>query len=265
MMITALVKSTRAPAPVGEAALVEDLEERLEHVAVRLLDLVEQDHLVGPPAHRLGELPAGLVADVAGRRADEPRDRVRLGVLGEIEARHRVGRVEERLGDRLGGLGLADAGGAEQQERADWAARRGSPRRCGGARCAMRASAAAWPTTRSARSSSRREHALAVGLEEALHRARRPARRRPRRPRVDARRLAPPRACARARRRDRGCRHGLVGQRLARQVAHAPGDRRGERLLGVRACRDAARRAAPTLSSARNASSGRQLRRPRLA
>ena len=49
----------RAPAPVGEAALVEDLQEGLEHVAVRLLDLVEQDHLIRALAHRLGELPAG--------------------------------------------------------------------------------------------------------------------------------------------------------------------------------------------------------------
>src|SRR5580693_2616250 len=77
--------ATAAAPAVGEAALVEDLEERLEHVAVGLLDLVEQDDLVGPPPDRLGELPAGLVADVAGRGADEPRDRVRLRVLGEVE------------------------------------------------------------------------------------------------------------------------------------------------------------------------------------
>ena len=52
------MKSTVRPAAVGQAPLVEHLEERLEHVAVRLLDLVEQEHLVGALAHRLGELPA---------------------------------------------------------------------------------------------------------------------------------------------------------------------------------------------------------------
>jgi hypothetical protein len=41
---------------------------------VRLLDLVEQHHRVGPAPHRLGQLAALVVADVARRRADQPRD-----------------------------------------------------------------------------------------------------------------------------------------------------------------------------------------------
>jgi hypothetical protein len=36
----------RPPAAVGEAALVEDLQQELVHVAVGLLDLVEQHHAV---------------------------------------------------------------------------------------------------------------------------------------------------------------------------------------------------------------------------
>ena len=44
----------------------------------------------GRRPHRLGELPARLVPDVAGGRADEAGDGVRLGVLGEVEAGHRV-------------------------------------------------------------------------------------------------------------------------------------------------------------------------------
>ena len=50
---------------VGEAAVVEQLQQHVEYVGVRLLDLVEQHHGVGPAPHRLGELPAFLVADVA--------------------------------------------------------------------------------------------------------------------------------------------------------------------------------------------------------
>src|SRR2546429_7222122 len=38
--------------------------------SVRLLDLVEQHHGIGPPAHRLGELAALFVPDVA-RRSEE--------------------------------------------------------------------------------------------------------------------------------------------------------------------------------------------------
>ena len=45
----------RAPLPVGQAAVVEHLQQHVEDVGVRLFDLVEQDHLVGPAPHRLGQ------------------------------------------------------------------------------------------------------------------------------------------------------------------------------------------------------------------
>ena len=69
-------------------------------------------------AHGLGELAALLVADVAGRRADEAADRVLLHVLGHVERDQRVLVAEQELGERLGQLGLADAGGPEEDERA---------------------------------------------------------------------------------------------------------------------------------------------------
>jgi hypothetical protein len=42
---------------------------------MRLLDLVEQDHLVRPPPHRFGQHAAFLIADIAGRGADQAGDR----------------------------------------------------------------------------------------------------------------------------------------------------------------------------------------------
>ena len=104
---------------VGQAAVVHDLQQHVEDVGVRLLDLVEQDHRVGAPAHRLGQLPALVVADVAGRRADQARDRVLLHVLGHVDADDRLLGVEHELGQRPRQLGLADAGRAEEQEAAD--------------------------------------------------------------------------------------------------------------------------------------------------
>ena len=64
-----------AAVPVGQAAVVEQLEEDVEHLGVRLLDLVEQDHGVRAPTDRLGQLPALLVAHVARGRTHEPADR----------------------------------------------------------------------------------------------------------------------------------------------------------------------------------------------
>ena len=121
---------------VGQAAVVEDLQERVEDVGVGLLDLVEQHDRVGAAADRLGQLAALVVADVAGRRADQARDGVPLHVLGHVDADHRVLGVEEELGERAGELGLADAGRAEEEERAD----RAVGVRQAGARAADRAS-----------------------------------------------------------------------------------------------------------------------------
>jgi hypothetical protein len=106
---------------VGEAAVVHDLKQDVEDVGVGLLDLVEQDHRVGPAANRLGELAAFLVADVAGGRADQPRDGMLLHVLGHVDADDRLLGVEHELGEGAGELGLADAGRAEEEEAADGA------------------------------------------------------------------------------------------------------------------------------------------------
>jgi hypothetical protein len=86
MMMTVFLKSTVRPCAVGEPAVVEDLQQDVEHVGVRLLDLVEEHHRVGLAPHRLGQLAALLVADVAGGRADQTRHRVLLHVLRHVDA-----------------------------------------------------------------------------------------------------------------------------------------------------------------------------------
>ena len=108
----------RAALAVGQAPVVEELQQDVPDLGVGLLDLVEQHDAVRAAPHRLGELPAVAVADVAGRRADQPRDRVRLAVLGHVDADERRLRGEQPLGQRLDELGLADARRAEEQERA---------------------------------------------------------------------------------------------------------------------------------------------------
>jgi hypothetical protein len=60
----------RAALAVGHAPVVEHLQEHVEHVRVRFLDLVEQDHRVRLPPYGFGQISALLVADIARRRAD---------------------------------------------------------------------------------------------------------------------------------------------------------------------------------------------------
>ena len=52
----------RAALAVGETALLQDLEQRVEHVGVGLFDLVEQHHAERLAPHGLGELAALFVA-----------------------------------------------------------------------------------------------------------------------------------------------------------------------------------------------------------
>ena len=104
---------------VGQPAVVENLQQDVEDVVVRLLDLVEQDDLIRPPTHGLGERATFLVADIAGRSADQSRHGMLLHEFRHVDAHHGVLVVEQKLGERLAQLGLADAGRAQEQERAD--------------------------------------------------------------------------------------------------------------------------------------------------
>ena len=108
-----------APVTVGETPVVEDLQQCIEDVRMGLLDLVEEHHAIGAPSHRLGEEPSLVIANVAGRRADQPRHRVLLHELAHVETHHGLLVVEEELGQRAHRLGLSHARGAEEDERAD--------------------------------------------------------------------------------------------------------------------------------------------------
>ena len=61
----------RAALAIGQTTVIKHLQEDVEHVVMRLLDLVEQDHAVRTPAHRFSQITALLVADIARRRADQ--------------------------------------------------------------------------------------------------------------------------------------------------------------------------------------------------
>ena len=101
---------------IGQLAVVHHLQQDVEQVRMRLLDLVEQQHAVRMLVDAVGQQAALVEADIAGRRADQPRDRVALHVFRHVEAQQLDA---ERDGELLGDLGLADAGRAGEQVAAD--------------------------------------------------------------------------------------------------------------------------------------------------
>ena len=113
----------RATLAVGKATFLENLQQDVEDIRMRLLDLVEQHDRVRTLAHSLGELAALVESNVARRRTHETRNGVLLHVLGHVEADQRVLGVEQELGKRLRELGFAHARRAEEDERAGRAAR----------------------------------------------------------------------------------------------------------------------------------------------
>ena len=82
-------------------------------------DLVEQHDAVGAAAHGLGQLAALVVADIAGRRAEQPRHRVLLHIFRHIKPQQGFFAAEPAARQAAGQLGLADAGGPQKQHGAD--------------------------------------------------------------------------------------------------------------------------------------------------
>ncbi len=74
------VREVRGPTePVGETAVVQDLQEFVQDRRMGLLDLVEKQQAERPLADPVGELAAAFVADIAGGRTGEPLGGVRPG------------------------------------------------------------------------------------------------------------------------------------------------------------------------------------------
>src|SRR5277367_3157105 len=98
-------------------AIIEHLQEEVEDIRVRLLNLVEEDHRIRAAADCLCQLATFVVADISRRRADEPGYRMFFHVLGHVDANHGMLVVEEELRQRTRSLCLANPGRSEEKER----------------------------------------------------------------------------------------------------------------------------------------------------
>src|ERR1039458_7007562 len=103
-------------------ALVEDLVEQLEDVGVSLFDFVEEHYGIRTAADGFGENAALAIADVAGRRALQSGNGMGFLELRHVDADEVFFAAIEQVGESESGFGLADTGGAGEEEDADGAA-----------------------------------------------------------------------------------------------------------------------------------------------
>jgi hypothetical protein len=92
---------------VGELAVIHHLQQHVEQIRVRFLDFVEQQHAMRMLVDAIGQEPALIEADVAGRRTDQARDRMPLHVFRHVKADKLDPEADSEL---LRHFGLADAG-----------------------------------------------------------------------------------------------------------------------------------------------------------
>ena len=75
---------------IGEPAVIQHLQQQVEHIGMGLLHFIEKQHRIGPATHGLRELPPFLVTDVARRSTDQPGNGVPLHELAHVEANQRL-------------------------------------------------------------------------------------------------------------------------------------------------------------------------------
>ena len=101
---------------IGQTPVIEHLQQCVEEIRVGLLNLVEQDHLIGATANSFGQRAAFIIADIAGRRANQAGNRVLLGIFRHVEPQDGRVVLEHEFGEGLCQLCLADAGRTDKQE-----------------------------------------------------------------------------------------------------------------------------------------------------
>ena len=104
-------------AAVGDPALVERLQEEVQHARARLLHLVEQHDRVRIVLQLVREHATALRTDDPARHADQLVDGDgAVLIFRHVDADHFLLVAEQELGDRLRQLRLADAGRAEEEQ-----------------------------------------------------------------------------------------------------------------------------------------------------
>ena len=113
----------RSPLPVRDPAVIEHLQQHVEHVRCAFSISSKSTTEYGLRRTASRKLAAFLVTDVSRRRADQSRDGVFLHVFAHVDPDHGVLVVEQKFRERAGQLRFADASWSEKNERAERAIR----------------------------------------------------------------------------------------------------------------------------------------------
>ncbi len=108
---------------VGGPAIVEDLQQDVEHIRVGLFHFIKEDNGVGLAPDCLGELPAFFIAHIAWRGTNQAADGKFLHVFCHIDADQHLFIVKQAFCQGFGQLRLADTGGTEENKGTGWAFR----------------------------------------------------------------------------------------------------------------------------------------------
>ena len=65
--------------------MIHYLQQQIEHIRVRLFDLVQQEHAMRRLGDGFRQQPALIETDIAGRRANQPGNGVPLHVFRHVE------------------------------------------------------------------------------------------------------------------------------------------------------------------------------------
>ena len=111
-----MTEINRAPLGITEPAVVQHLQQHIEHIRMGLLHLIKQQQGIGTATHGLRELTAFLVAHIAGRGAEQTGHSVALHELTHVETHHRLLFIKELTRQSLSQLGLAHTGRSHEKE-----------------------------------------------------------------------------------------------------------------------------------------------------
>ncbi len=88
-----------------------------------LFDFVQEDNRIWRPAHAFCELATFFIADIARRRADQLGNGMFFHEFRHIETHQRFVGAKQKFSEAAGNFGFADAGGTQENERANRARR----------------------------------------------------------------------------------------------------------------------------------------------